>query len=41
MKIAKRALYEEIDERLQNLAANFYLYPRQEYFKRARALFNF
>ncbi len=41
IKIIKRALYEEIDERLQNLVANFNIYPRNEFFKRARALFNF
>ena len=41
MKITKRALYEELDERLQQLASNFHIYPRNEYFKRARALFNF
>jgi len=41
IKIVKRALYEEIDEQLQNLVANFNLYPRKEYFKKARALFNF
>ncbi len=41
MKIIKRALYEEIDEQLQNLIINFHIYPRKEYFKRARALFNF
>jgi hypothetical protein len=41
MKIARRALYEEIDEQLQNLVANFHIYPRKEYFKRARGLFNF
>jgi hypothetical protein len=41
MKITKRAIYEEIDERLQALAANFHVYPRSEYFSRARALFNF
>jgi predicted metal-dependent phosphoesterase TrpH len=41
VKIVKRTLYEEIDERLQNLVANFNIYPRNEFFKRARALFNF
>ncbi|CAF1391294.1 unnamed protein product [Adineta ricciae] len=41
MEIVKRTLYEDIDEQLQNLVANFYIYPRKEYFKRARALFNF
>ena len=41
MKITKRALYEELDEELQILIAHFDVYPRQEYFKRARALFNF
>jgi len=41
MKITKRALYEELDERLQQLVTNFHVYPRNEYFKKARALFNF
>ena len=41
MKITKRALYEELDERLQQLIGNFSVCPRSEYFKKARALFNF
>ena len=41
IKIVKRALYEEIDEQLQNLVAHFNIYPRKEYFKKVRALFNF
>ncbi len=40
-KIVKRTIYEEIDERLQNLVADYNLYPQDEYFKRARALFSF
>ncbi len=42
MKITKRGgLYEEMDERLQQLIVNFHIYPGNEYFQRARALFNF
>ena len=41
MKIIRRALYEELDEKLQQLVASFNICPRNEYFKKARALFNF
>jgi hypothetical protein len=41
LKITKRALYEELDERLQQLIGDFHIHLRNEYFKRARALFNF
>ena len=41
VKLTKRPLYNEIDERLQYLITNFHIYIRKEYFKRARALFNF
>jgi hypothetical protein len=41
MKITKLILYEEIDEQLQHLIANFHIYLRKEDFKEARALFNF
>ncbi len=41
LKITRRALYEEIDERLQQLIGDFHIHPRNGYFQRARALFNF
>jgi hypothetical protein len=41
MQIIKRALYEEIDEQLQDLIANSHIHPREEYFRRASPLFNF
>ena len=40
-KVRKRASYERLDEQLQQLVTNFHLYPRNEFFKRARVLFNF
>ncbi|CAF2126223.1 unnamed protein product [Rotaria magnacalcarata] len=41
VKTRKRIKYEMLNEQLQQLASNFYLLPRDIYFKRARALFNF
>lgn len=41
MKIRKRAKYEQLDEQLQELVSSFHSIPRDLYFKRARALFNF
>ncbi len=41
VKLKKRVKYEFIDEKLQILASTFYVIPRDIYFKRARALFNF
>ena len=41
VKIKKRIKYELIDEKLQILASTFHVIPRDIYFKRARALFNF
>jgi hypothetical protein len=41
LTITRRALYDEIDERLRQLIGDFHIHPRNEYFKRARALFNF
>ncbi|CAM4842293.1 unnamed protein product, partial [Rotaria magnacalcarata] len=40
-KKVKRVKYELLDEQLQQLASSFDLIPRDLYFKRARALFNF
>jgi hypothetical protein len=41
VKLNKWVKYELIDEKLQILASTFYVIPRDIYFKRARALFNF
>ncbi|CAF3602513.1 unnamed protein product [Rotaria socialis] len=41
VKKVKRVKYELLDEQLQQLASSFDLIPRDLYFKRARALFNF
>ncbi|CAF3351816.1 unnamed protein product [Rotaria socialis] len=41
VKTRKRIKYEMLNEQLQQLASNFYLLPRDIYFKKARALFNF
>ncbi|CAF4336433.1 unnamed protein product [Rotaria sp. Silwood2] len=41
VKLTKRIEYEQMDEQLQSLAASFSTITRKEYFKRARALFNF
>jgi urease accessory protein UreH len=41
VKITKRVKYELTDEKLQILASTFDVIPRNIYFKRARALFNF
>jgi len=41
IQIIKPALYEEIDEQLQDLIANSHIHPREEYFKGANPLFNF
>ena len=41
VKLRKRAQYELLDEKLQQLVSSFDLITRDMYFKRARALFNF
>ncbi len=41
VKLKRRIKYEFIDEKLQILALTFYVIPRDIYFRRARALFNF
>ncbi len=41
VKQKKRIQYELLDEKLQLLASTYYVIPRDIYFKRARALFNF
>ena len=41
MKIGKRANYEQLAEQLQGLVSSFHSIPRDSYFRRARALFNF
>ena len=41
VKKVKRVKYELLDEQLQQLASSFDFIPRDVYFKRARALFNF
>ena len=40
-KLTKRVIYEEMDEQLQALIRSFHTYTIEEYFKKARALFNF
>ena len=37
IKIVKRALYEEIDEQLQNPVANFNIYPRKRIFQESQS----
>jgi hypothetical protein len=41
VKLKKRVKYEFIDEKLQILVSTFYVIPRDIYFTRVRALFNF
>ncbi|CAF4181390.1 unnamed protein product, partial [Rotaria sordida] len=41
VKLTKRVKYGQMDKQLQNLITTFHTKPRNEYFKRARALFNF
>jgi hypothetical protein len=41
MKVRKRVKYERLNEQLQQLVSTFDSVPRDLYFKRARALFNF
>ena len=40
-KLTKRVIYEEMDKRLQGLIRSFHTYTIEEYFNKARALFNF